>query len=288
MTELRAWFCWSDAPRLEELLGAMAARQFGTGGKEMVLKAWDLFSQAIRLVPDTSPTMGTSNAIGNPLFFREPLARTATFKHSWTDQAAWMGYLGAELNPYWPFTVSRLVFYPDFTNRTNKAESYARDVSGIEAAGERQVLPVFLKYLRLAADRMGEGLKLYREAALRSPASKREIAMREVVVAEQIQRMLLSNHAILEFEHLRLQLAGQQDSWKAAALLDRMETILREEIARTGLSLLAATRDSRLGFQSECDYVYSPYSLREKLGVLRETLEKQLPERRKKITAARD
>ena len=49
-------------------------------------------------------------------------------------------------------------------------------------------------------------------------------------------------------------------------LLDRMESIVREEIARTELSLLAATRDSRLGFQFEQDYVYTPYSLTGKAG----------------------
>lgn len=90
----------------------------------------------------------------------------------------------------------------------------------------------------------------------------------------------LRDHAILEFEDLRLQLAAQQDRPKAAAILDRMETIVREELARTELSLVAATRDSRLGFQFECDYVYTPYSLREKLESLRETLQ-QLAERRK-------
>jgi hypothetical protein len=280
MTELRAWFCWSDAPPLEELLGAIAARNFGTAEKERVLKAWDLFSQAIRLVPDTGPTMGTSHAIGNPLFFQEPPARTATFTRSWTDDVKWMGYMGGEINPYWPFTVSRLVFYPDFSNRTNKAELYSRAVSGIHATQEKRVLPVFLKHLRLAAERLGEGLSLYRAAALHSPPSKRAGALREVIVAEQVQRMLLSNHAILEFEDLRLQLAAEQDGQKAGGLLHRMRTIVRDEIARTELSLLAATRDSRLGFQFECDYVYTPYSLREKLLILRETLEKQLAIRR--------
>lgn len=131
---------------------------------------------------------------------------------------------------------------------------------------------------------MGEGLELYREAALRSPASKRSAALREVILAEQLQRMMLSNHAILEFEDFRLQLAAERNSKKAAAILDRMETILREEIARTELSLLAADRDSRLGFQFECDYVYSPYSLQEKLASLRETLEKQLTDRRKRTS----
>ncbi|NTV38259.1 MAG: hypothetical protein HGA82_03655, partial [Anaerolineales bacterium] len=188
MTELRAWYCWSDAPPLEDLLGAIAARNFGAAQKQKVMKAWELFSQAIRLVPDTGPTMGTSHAIGNPLFFQEPPARTATFTRSWTDHAKWMGYMGGEINPYWPFTVSRLVFYPDFSNRTNKAELYARSVSGIQAGQDKRILPVFLKYLRLAAERMDEGLRLYRAAALSSPASKRQCALREVIVAEQIQR----------------------------------------------------------------------------------------------------
>ncbi|HPO13960.1 MAG TPA: hypothetical protein PLI09_10980 [Candidatus Hydrogenedentes bacterium] len=286
MTELRAWYCWSDAPPIDELLGAIATCNFGTGGKEMVLNAWDLFSQAIRLVPDTGPTMGTSSAIGNPLFFEEPLPRTARFTRSWTDEAAWMGYMGGELNPLWPFTVSRLVFCPDFTNQTNKAELYARAVSGIEPSAEKQILPTFLKSLNLAAERMEEGLRLYRAAALGAPESKRTETLREVIVAEQIERMLLSNHAILEFEDYRLQLATEQDAQKTGAILDRMETIVREEIDRTELSLLAATRDSRLGFQNECDYVYTPFSLREKLKILRDTLDRQLPAHRGKTDIA--
>ena len=76
IAELRAWSCWSGAPPFEDLLGAIAARDFGFAGKERVLKAWDLFSRAIRLVPDTGPNMGTNNAVGNPLFFQEPPART--------------------------------------------------------------------------------------------------------------------------------------------------------------------------------------------------------------------
>ena len=216
IAELRAWSCWSGAPPFEELLGEIAARDFGFAGKERVLKAWDLFSRAIRLVPDTGPNMGTNNAVGNPLFFQEPPARTTTFKYSWTDHAKWMGYFGGGINPYWPFTVSRMVFYPDFSNQTNKAELYARSATGVQVGKEIPVLPVFLKYLRQAADQMEEGLKLYRAAALASPESKRQRAVREVVVAEQLQRMMQSDHAILEFEDLRLRLAAEPDTQKAA------------------------------------------------------------------------
>lgn len=286
ITELRAWYCWSDAPPVNELLGAIASRGFGSTGKGMVLEAWDHFSRAIRLVPDTGPHMGTNNAVGNPLFFEEPPARTATFEYSWTDHTQWTGYLGAGLVPCWPFTVFYLVFCPDFTNRTNKAELYARSVSGIEVGNETPVLPVFLKYLRQASEQMAEGLKRYRAAALGSPESKRQQAVREVVLAEHLQRMMQSACAILEFEDLRLQQALTPDGRKAAAILERMERILREEIARTKLSLLAATRDSRLGFQFEQDYVYTPYSLREKLRVLQETLKQQLPAARRRASAS--
>jgi hypothetical protein len=107
-----------------------------------------------------------------------------------------------------------------------------------------------------------------------------------VVVAEQLHRMMQSDGAIQEFEYLRLQLEAEKDSGKAIPLLDRMEALLREEIERTELALLAASRDSRLGFQYEQDYVYTPYSLSEKLALMRETLVKQLPARRDTLLSA--
>ncbi len=277
MTEIRSWYCWSDAPSSEELLQDIASLIFGKINTELVLKAWDLFSQAIRLVPDTGPTMGTSNAIGNPIFFNEPNARTPTFFYSWEDHQVWMGYFGAGINQYWPFTLSRLVFYPDFSNKTNKAESYARSTSGIQADSKTAVLPVFLKYLRLAANKMEEGLILYRKAALNSPAEKRKAAIKEVNIAEQLMRMMQSEAAILEFESLRLKFVNEIDKKKAFLIIEVMEKIIIDEIERTKLSLLAANRDSRLGFQQECDYVYTPYSLSEKIKVLETVLEKELP-----------
>jgi hypothetical protein len=277
ISELRAWTCWSDAPQIEELLSIMAARIFGEEVKTKAVKAWEFFSQAIQLVPDTGPNMGTNNSVGNPLFFRVPPLRTNSYFHSWTDFDKWMGYLGGQLNPYWPFTVSRMVFYPDFTGKTNKAEEYARNATGIEAGEGINLLPVFLRYMNQAADKMEEGLIIYREAALSGPESKRQQAVREVVVAEQLHRMMQSDSAILEFEDLRLKQAAEKDSKKRKEILDRMEKITGDEIVRTELSLLAATRDSRLGFQFEQDYVYTPYSLREKLEVLKETLNKHIP-----------
>jgi hypothetical protein len=74
----------------------------------------------------------------------------------------------------------------------------------------------------------------------------------------------------------------EQDSKKAGEIMNHMEDILRDEIARTELSLIAVSRDSRLGFQFEQDYIYTSFSLKEKLKVLNEALNEQLPASRKK------
>ena len=282
IAEMRYWTCWDQSLSFDDLRNAMASRLFGAAQVEKVLQAWAHFDSAIRLVPDTGPNMGTNNAIGNPLFFQEPPVRTATFHKSWSDHEAWMGYLGGELNPYWPFTVSRMVFYPDFTNKINRAEQYARGATGIIAGKEVALLPVFLKYLKQAAEEMGRGLALYREAALESPDWKRKRAVSEVVVAEHLHRMMESNIAVLEFENLRFTRIKEKDVTKGNQMLDEMTAIVTAEIARTKRSLIAVQHDSRLGFQFEQDYVYTPYSLKEKLALLEETLQEQLPSARVK------
>ena len=68
-------------------------------------------------------------------------------RYSWTDQKKRL-----TINPYWPFTVSRMVFYPDFNNKVNEAELYARDVTGIRGGKQSRVLPVFMQYLQQAID----------------------------------------------------------------------------------------------------------------------------------------
>lgn len=115
------------------------------------------------------------------------------------------------MNPYWPYVPRRLILWPDFTNKVNAAERYVRPFS----------LPVFQKYLRLAAEEMEKGLKDYRRAALAAPLGKQPGAFREVLLAEQLQRMMRSEHALLEFEDLRLRIET-----KGGAGVERLAAIL--------------------------------------------------------------
>ncbi len=270
IAEMRAWYSWSDAPALNELLRLIARREFGPGSEELVLRAWDHFSRALRLVPDTGPTMGTNNAVAAPLFFEKPKPRAMTLDHSWDDPGKWSRASG--LNPYWPYVPRRLILFPDFSHRVNRAERYAQPFS----------LPVFTKYLTLAADEMEKGLESYRRAALRAPALKKRGVFRKVLLAEQLQRMMRSNRAVLEFEDLRFRLTKAASRSEQTRLLKAMTTILKDEICRTEDSLETARRDSRLGYEWEQDYIYTPHTIEEKLELLRLTLNKQIPAYRKR------
>ena len=172
VAELRAWYSWTGAPPFNELLRAIARREFGPGSENLALTAWDHFSKAIRLVPDTGPNLGTTNSIGAPFFFQRPKPRAIVVDHSWSVPGIQAG--GVSVSPYWPFAPDRVILLPDFTNRTNAAARYASPFS----------LPVFNKYLFLAADEMERGLESYRRAALNAPVNKRKGAFREVLLAE--------------------------------------------------------------------------------------------------------
>ena len=265
VAEMRAWYAWSDAPPLDDLLRQIARREFGKDSEDAVLAAWKHFSEAIQVYPDTGPNWGSCNALAAPFFFSKPKPRAMTLDHSWSDPGLWSNQ--SQLNPYWPYVPSRLIFWPDFTNRRNAAQDYIGFFT----------VPVFQKYLKLAADRMEQGLQTYREAALRAPAAKQAGAFREVLLAEQLQRMMRSEYAVIEFEGLRLALANASDAAEKRPLLQKMTALLQEERERTMSSRETARRDSRLGYEWEQDYIYTPDTITEKLNLLDDTLSSQIP-----------
>jgi hypothetical protein len=270
VAEMRNWYSWTDAPPLDQLLRTIARREFGPGAEDRVLKAWDYFSKAIRFMPDTGPTWGTNNAVAAPMFFEQPTKpRALSSVHSWNDYATWSRDSGC--NSYWPYTPKQFILYPDFTNKTNVAERYAKPFT----------LTVFQKYLLLAADEMEKGLALYRAAALEGPEGKRKEAFREVLLAEQIQRMMRSENAVLEFEDLRFRLSTAADAPEKLRLLNRMAAVLNEEIVRAEASYETARRDSRLGYEWEQDYIYTPDIIREKITLLKDIASRQIPSYRR-------
>jgi hypothetical protein len=102
-------------------------------------------------------------------------------------------------------------------------------------------------------------------------------AFKEVLLAGQIERMMRSDRAVLEFEDLRFRLAQTNDKREQSRMLNRMTEILKEEAVRVRDSKETVRRDSRIGYQWEQDYFYTPFILDKKLELIRDTLERQIP-----------
>ena len=96
-----------------------------------------------------------------------------------------------------------------------------------------------------------------------------------------------SDDAVLEFEDMRFHLAKTSTNKDKIALLDKMETLAKEELARTRDSLETARRDSRLGYEWERDYIYSPYTIEQKIKQLRQTIDHEIPDFRAQVGRAR-
>jgi hypothetical protein len=71
---------------------------------------------------------------------------------------------------------------------------------------------------------------------------------------------------------------------EAQQMLGRMATILNDEIVRTEAAWETSRRDSRLGYEWEHDYFYTPDDLKEKLELLRLTLDQQMPAFRRRYS----
>jgi len=89
--------------------------------------------------------------------------------------------------------------------------------------------------------------------------------------------MMRSEHAIIEFEGMRLALAKASVAADRRDLLQAMTELLHEERERTVSSREAARRDSRLGYEWEQDYIYTPDTIEEKLKLIDDTLDRQIP-----------
>ena len=86
VAEMRAWYAWSDAPPLDDLLRQIARREFGAGSEEAGARGLEaLQRRPSRSIPTPGPNWGSCNALAAPLFFAKPKPRAMTLDHSWSD-----------------------------------------------------------------------------------------------------------------------------------------------------------------------------------------------------------
>jgi hypothetical protein len=97
--DLFYWHIWSQPPDPSDLLGRLARRDFGPGAEAHALRAWKLFSEAIRQYPFSGPmAMGVvQKGPAHPLFFDPNYRPAHGAGRQFTNDLNWTRPWGPEL-----------------------------------------------------------------------------------------------------------------------------------------------------------------------------------------------
>ena len=233
-------------PTVEDTLGTVAGRRFGPKLAPAVVKAWRAFSQAFKAFPFHIGVLYRSPVHLGPanLLWPEPTGY---------DRKLTMGFG----HPLDDLDTWRAVYPPDvFIGQLEKV-----------ADGFDQTIAA------LCAETRGVVAGRAEKAALAS----------EIGVAEACAVHYRSVAHQARFVAVRNQLRRADTSDQAAPLLDVLETTLKSEVALAVRLHAIQCRDSRIGFEAACQYLYVPMDLGEKVINCRYLLSHWLPSQRKRF-----
>ena len=172
------------------------AANSGAAPKSCVLNAWQHFSHAIRLVPDTGPNMGVNNAVAAPLFFEKPQAAG----HDAGALLVGSGGLVAGIADHAVLALHSAAADPAAglhqsgeRSRAIRRAVFTAGISQVPAAWRPR------RWRRASNCRAGR--------RSRRPNRGGHGAFRDVLLAEQIAAHDASDAAVLEFEDNRFRLA---------------------------------------------------------------------------------
>ncbi len=233
-------------PTVEDTLGVVATRRFGPKAAPAVVRAWRAFSGAFKAFPFH---------IG--VLYRSPV------------------HLGPA-NLLWPEPTG-------YRGRTTMGFAWPLD----DLDTWRAVYPadVFIDQLEKVADGFDQTIASLRAETRDVVASQDEKAAlaSETDVAEAcaIHYRSVANQA--RFVSVRNQLRRTKAADQAAPLLDVLESTLKSEVDLATRLHGIQRRDSRIGFEAACQYLYVPMDLGEKVVNCRYLLSQWLPAQRAKF-----
>lgn len=246
VTELFGWLSYTGGPKPEELLRAIARRDFGPGQEDLVLSAWGDFSEAIWHYPFYYNMSYTMNAGYAQPFWLDPKASNPRpwrrgFVNSLKGLQMTAGGQGpgsgnenrarmAKLDKLWSAGLEKLK-------------------QAVEAAPER-LRPVAQSHWRTA----------------RSFGDKSEVTLRLVRWLDARDRFF----------------AAETQADKMASL-DQLERIGREELSAVRRALPMYLRDSRLGHLNHGRGCSTAMTIQWKIALLEGALAKELPALRRQV-----
>ena len=240
VTELFGWMSYTNPPPPQELLRAMARRDFGPRQADAVLAAWQDFSDAIWHYPFYYGLSYTMNAGCAQPFWANPQAKNPRpWRRGFVNSCRTMNLTASGDGPG-----------SGKENRARFAKMHARWSAGLE---------------KLAV------------ATHRAPGYVRERAESHWRTARSFGDKLDVTARLVRWFDARDSLYAAEDEPAALAALAQMEKVGREELAAARRALPMYLRDSRLGHLNHGRGCFTPATIEWKIGLLEKTLEEGIP-----------
>lgn len=245
-TEVAGEFTFDPQPEVNEGLRRIAVRNFGPEAADAVVKGWEMLSLAHDAFPGSIPVMYHGPISRGPAFLFMFDQINKSFPNSWLLDKDIRGDLLDWATPFGPEKV--LECY------RAEAEDGWDAIAVMEGA--------------LGKTQGEDQRRLEREIGL----CKFHIIQTQS--AANVVDFLLTRNAYYE----------STDAARKCELLDRMESICRDEVETAQASIPLLQADPRLGWHGEAyGYMISPELVEEKLTGLRDIIERRIPKERGKL-----
>lgn len=243
VTELFGWLSYTNPPPVDELLRAMARRDFGPGQEDLVLGAWGDFSEAIWSFPFYYGLSYPMNmGLAQPFWLDAKAANPRPWRRGFVNSLEAMDL--AETS----------------TARSNGPENRTR--------------------LAEFQSRWEDGLAKLQEAVAAAPAAVRGRAEDNWRTARTIADKGAMTLRLARWFDARNRLEKAQSAAEAIRALDELERTGREELVADRAALPLYLCDSRMGHLNHGRGCFTAMSILDKIEALEEVLETDIAARR--------
>jgi hypothetical protein len=246
-TEIANFLAWEPHPKdINEILLMFARREYGEKSASYVMKAWSHFSKATDYYP-----------LSLKVLYFSPLNR----------------------GPAYPFFFEKLDKpMPPAGFLDNKIGDRLSDWT--MPYGPKRVISGFKKLAR----EWEKGIILLNKAINFVPVEKKTNAKKDFNIAKAMLCQVKSTINFARFTILRNKLYEENDTVRIDELLDKMVSIVKNEIKNDLECKELVVYDSKLGFHVEAQgYMYNAMLIDKKVAGLKEILQLKIPNFRNKI-----
>jgi hypothetical protein len=250
VTELFGWLSYTNPPPVDDLLRAMARRDFGPGQEDLVLGAWRDFSEAIWQFPFYYGLSYPMNAgLAQPF---------------WLD----------------PKTMNPRPWRRGFVNSLEQMDLADRATSRSNGQENRGRLQQF-------QSRWHQGVVKLTQAFSAAPPSVRSRAQDNLRTARTIDDKAAMTLRLVRWLDARNRLTKAKTSTDALEALKDLEKVGREELTADREALPLYLCDSRMGHLNHGRGCFTALSILDKIEALQRVLDVEIPAARQRVVEPR-